>query len=105
MLYLWKLYPEPPNENGAGGETNPVMSYNRNKISFSSIAVFKSHDQKESKEPIIYVTGSDRIIREIKDGEESLRYEENVTYSQILCGYMRRILVAGVSENDRPGSL
>ena len=32
-------------------------------------------------------------------------YEENVTYSQILCGYMRRVLVAGVAESDRPGSI
>lgn len=81
------------------------MSWNRNKISFSSIAVFRSNDPKESSQPIIYVTGSDRNIREIKDGEESLRYEENVTYSQIICGYMRRLLVAGVSETDRPGSI
>ena len=81
------------------------MQWNRNKISFSSIAVFRSPDPKESTQPIIYVSGSDRSIREIKDGEETLRYEENVTYSQILTGYMRRLIVAGVSESDRPGSI
>ena len=80
------------------------MSWNRNKISFSSIAVFKPHDVKESARPIIYVC-SDKSIREIKDGEETLRYEENVTYSQILCGFMRRMLIAGVSEPERPGSI
>ena len=57
------------------------MSWHRNKISFSSIAVHKPHDQKESANPIIYVAGSDKSISEIKDGEESLRYEENVAYS------------------------
>jgi len=44
-----------------------------------------------SPEPLIYATGQDRSIREIsrkdnKSGEE-LRYEENLTYSQILVGY------------------
>lgn len=52
------------------------------------------------------MAGSDRSIREVtrKEGE-TLRYEENVTYSQILTAFHRRVIVAGVSESDRPGSI
>ena len=60
--------------------------------------------------PLVYASGSDRSIREIKcsggnQGKEMAKYTEDMTYSQILCGYARRILVAGVCEADRPGSI
>ena len=34
-----------------------------------------------------------------------LRYEENLTYSQVLVGYMRNLLYAGLAEPNRPGSI
>jgi len=54
---------------------------------------------------VVYTTGSDKSIREITNNKETLRYEEGVTYSQIVCGYQRNLLVAGVAEPDRPGSI
>ena len=64
-------------------------------------------------EPFIYAAGADRSIREItknKEKEDSvpqemLRYEENLTYSQILVGYQRSLLFAGLAEPNRPGSI
>ena len=34
-----------------------------------------------------------------------LRYEENLTYSQVLVGNMRNLLYAGLAEPNRPGSI
>ena len=34
-----------------------------------------------------------------------LRYEENLTYSQVLVGYQRSLLYAGLAEPNRPGSI
>lgn len=34
-----------------------------------------------------------------------LRYEENLTYSQVLVGYMRNLIYAGLAEPNRPGSI
>lgn len=36
---------------------------------------------------------------------ETLRYEENLTYSQILVGYQRNLIYAGLAEPNRPGSI
>lgn len=60
--------------------------------------------------PLVYATGSDKSIREIRysvgnTGKQTNKYTEDMTYSQIICGYQRKILVAGVSEAERPGSL
>ena len=45
-------------------------------------------------------------MREIQhEGQETLRYEENLTYSQILVGYQRNFLYAGLAEPNRPGSI
>jgi hypothetical protein len=106
MLYIWKLYPGPlaKNTSGIQEEHNPVGSYKHQKIAFTSVATFKSPETKSGK-PILYVAGSDRSIREIKDDELSLCYEENCTYSQILIGHMRKMIIAGVAEADRPGSI
>ena len=66
-------------------------------------------NQEHPKDPLVYTTGSDRSIREVKNvggsGKEQARYTEEITYSQILCGYGRKLLIAGVSEADRPGSI
>ena len=100
MIYVWKLYPT-VNQDG-DPETNPISSFKYQKISFSSIAVHKPY---EALHPIIYSTGSDRSIRETIGNQEMLRYEENVTYSQILVGYQRNLLFAGLAEPNRPGSI
>ena len=38
-------------------------------------------------------------------GSQSLRYEENLTYSQILVGHNRNMIYAGLAEPYRPGSI
>ena len=75
VIYYWKLYPK---RDDNSDEQNPIWSFRHQKISFSSVAVFKS---VEEADPVVYATGSDRSIREISKAGESLRYEENLTYS------------------------
>ena len=73
----------------------------------------KPGDGEGALEPFVYAAGADRSIREItkdKDKEDSvpkemLRYEENLTYSQVLVGYQRSLLYAGLAEPNRPGSI
>ena len=96
MIYVWRLYPEP-------GENNPAWNFKLfSKTSFSSVACFKPEG---SLEPLVYATGQDRSIREISKEQELLRYEENLTYSQVLVGYQRSLIYAGLAEPNRPGSI
>ena len=96
MIYVWRLYPEP-------GEQNPAWSFKLlQKISFSSVACFKPEG---AMEPLVYATGSDRSIREISREKEELRLEDNLTYSQVLVGYQRNLIYAGLAEPNRPGSI
>ena len=111
---MWKLYPEAnPNEDGQP-MTNPIWTYSHQKDQYSSIAVFRppfeenkgqNQNTESPSHPLVYATGSDRSIREIKSGQKQSSYSEDMTYSQILCSYMRRMVVAGVSEAERPGPI
>ena len=38
-------------------------------------------------------------------GKETARYEEGTMYSQVVCGIQRKIIVAGVAESEKPGSI
>lgn len=96
VINVWRLYP-------AKNEANPAWSFKLlQKISFSSVACFKPEGQPE---PVVYAACSDRSIREIIKEGESLRYEENLTYSQVLVGHQRNFLFAGLAEPNRPGSI
>ena len=71
IIYLWRLYPEL--EEG-GNTTNPVSSFKLlQKTSFSSVACHKPElkDKDASEEIMIYATGSDRSIREIKHSKDN----------------------------------
>lgn len=113
-MMMWKLYPEAnPNEDGQP-MTNPIWTYSHQKDQYSSIAVFRppfeenkgqNQNTESPSHPLVYATGSDRSIREIKSGQKQSSYSEDMTYSQILCSYMRRMVVAGVSEAERPGPI
>ena len=121
IIHMWKLYPEvnPDDKEGNQPQHNPIWSFKHQKDQYSSIAVFRppvedsNKQQNQSNEQtsnlLVYATGSDKSIREIKNvggaGKEQAKYTEETTYSQILCGYGRRMLVAGVSEAERPGSV
>ena len=112
---MWKLYPEAnPNDDGQP-LTNPIWTYSHQKDQYSSIVVFRppfeenkgqnNQNAESPSHPLVYATGSDRSIREIKGGVKQASYSEDMTYSQILCSYMRRMIVAGVSEAERPGPI
>ena len=111
-IYVWKLYPQKADNQYVGEKTAvlptaPIWDFRvPGKIQFFSVASYK---QEGSLEPLIYATGQDRSIREISRKEqksvEELRYEENLTYSQILIGYQRSLIYAGLAEQNRPGSI
>ena len=104
---MWRLYPKED-------ESNPAWSFKlHSKASYSSVASYKSEG---TKEPIVYAACSDRSIREIgrdqgpngqpiERGKVALKYEENLTYSQILVGQGRNMIYAGLAEPNRPGSI
>jgi hypothetical protein len=66
---------------------------------------------------VVYATCSDKCIREIADpdpenkefqllkGKEKTQYLECISYSQVLVGLQRKMIVAGVHEEDKPGSI
>ncbi len=58
-----------------------------------------------------YGTGNDRSIREVVRTDVAAnkfsekRYEEGVQYSQVIAGHQRRVIFAGVCEQNKPGSI
>ena len=76
----------------------------------------------DSKDPIVYATGTDKIIRELtrnqvgakgkeeKEKEELkekelTKYEQSVTLNQIAIMHNRRAFFCGVAEQKKPGSI
>lgn len=78
----------------------PIMKYKNNKIAISSVALFRPENEKV---PVIYATSSDRCIREISliENDNSKmtehRYEEGISYSQIIMGFQRRAIFCGTA--------
>lgn len=65
-ICMWKLKP-------AEGEANPMWQLNYNNVNFTCVTVHKPENEKGP--PIVYATGQDKSIREIRDGKETLRFE------------------------------
>lgn len=63
-------------------------------------AVVKS----ESKNAYFTIT-DDRQIKEIENGKEKSRFESRVNYSSITSFLGSKVLVAGVSDSEKPGSI
>lgn len=77
---------------------------------------------QDSKEPIVYATGTDKSIRELtrnavtnksnepKEKEEVkvkelTNYIQSVTHNQIAIMHNRRAFFCGVAEQNKPGSI
>ena len=60
---------------------------------------------KPESRSIIYAAGVDKTIKTIENGKLALTYEAGVNISQIQLMHGGRALFAGVSENDKPGSI
>jgi hypothetical protein len=83
-------------------------------VEFTCVTSFFKETQGET-EPFVYVTGTDKSIREIKghkkgDGliEEGIVrtvFEQSVNLSQITLMHNRRAFFTCVEEKDRPGSI
>lgn len=102
-LYFWKL-----------DRPEPLWTYKRKNVEFTCVTTFFKEAQNET-EPFVYVTGTDKSIREIKghkkgDGliEEGIVrtvFEQSVNLSQICLMQNRRAFFTCVEEKDRPGSI
>jgi len=54
----------------------------------------------------IYAVGNDKTLKEIENGKEKYpRYESNVNISQIVLLHGGSAILAGVAEDERPGSI
>ena len=106
---FWNLYKKDGKNKEMAPE--PKWNYDNNKVMFTSTYVYKT----ETGEHVVYATCSDKSIREIgapdekqsttNKGKERIKYEECISYAQVIVGQQRKMIVAGVSESDRPGSI
>ena len=100
-INCWKLNPEEK-------EDNPVWGYKLKNVDFTCVKAYKPESETKSDSktvPIIYATGQDKTLREICQGKDKSRFEQNVTLNQIECLKDRRAFFAGVSEPSRTGSV
>ena len=100
MMY-WKLNRQ-PNE-----PENPQWVYEKSLISFTSCQVFREEGKDKAPPKVVAIgaSGKDGTIREIVDGKGRSTVEANCTYSQILLTHGRKFLIAGVANNEQPGSV
>jgi len=81
-------------------ELNPVFEYKQKNVIFSCVAY-----KPESKYSI-YAVGTDKSLKEIENSKEKYpRYESNVNISQIVLMHGGNAILAGVAEEDKPGSI
>ena len=60
---------------------------------------------KNETKNIYYAVTEDRHIKEIENGREKVRFETGYNYSAIVSFYGSKTFAAGVSEEDKPGSI
>lgn len=60
---------------------------------------------KPDSRSTIYAAGVDKTIKTIENGKLAMTYEAGVNISQISIMHGGRALFAGVSENEKPGSI
>jgi WD40 repeat protein len=113
IVLTWKLILDQNDKN----ESNPSQQYVIKNFNFNCVA------NKPDSKHIIFAAGQDKTIKMINmqpsgpkdssnsykdhkfDGKEIERYETGVNISQLQLLHGGRALFAGVSENDRPGSI
>jgi hypothetical protein len=88
--------------------------FKKKNVEFTCVTTYKAEGANEV-DPYVFVTGTDRCIREIKgckkvDGQVAegivLRvFEQSFNLSQIVVMHGRRAIFTCIDEKDRPGSL
>jgi hypothetical protein len=68
-------------------------------VNFNGVA------NKPDSKSICYAVGTDKILREIENGKEKVKYESGVNISQLALMHGARAFFAGIAEDDRPGSI
>lgn len=113
-IFLWKLLhdvdtPENPSD--------PVWEFRLKNNTGNCVAIYRPDDVESHFQPVVYATSTDKTIRELKtlvqgSGEtvqlkvkESQRFEEQTTFSQVLCSFQRKFLICGTAEQDKPSSI
>ena len=95
IVHCWKLFTDKKDPK----DVNPKFHFKLSNQQFSSVA-----NRPDSKQ-FYYATAIDKTIKLIKEGDEIERYEAGSNISQIQVLHGNRALFAGISENDRPGSI
>lgn len=103
-ISVWDLYTREKGEPGSDGKAAelkqglPRSEFRSKSTCFNSVAVHKGSDGLL----VMYAAGNDRSIREVFEAEKGKyrdnRFEENTSYSQILCAHQRRFLVGGTCD-------
>lgn len=103
VLYFWKL-----------DSQEPKWMFKKKNVEFTCVTTYKAEGPNET-EPYVFVTGTDKCIREIrgcKKGDGPIAegvvvrvLEQSMNLSQIMVMHNRRAIFTCVDEKDRPGSI
>lgn len=78
----------------------PVFEYRMKNVIFSCVAY------KPDSKYTIYAVGTDKTLKEIESsGKKEIKCETGVTISQICLMHGARAIIAGVADEDKPGSI
>ena len=81
-------------------EMNPVFEYKQKNVIFSCVAY------KPDSKYTIYAVGTDKYLKEIENGKAKIpSYENSQNISQIVLMHGGSAILAGIAEEDRPGSI
>eukprot|EP00930_Biecheleria_cincta_P085307 TRINITY_DN746_c0_g1_i2.p1 TRINITY_DN746_c0_g1~~TRINITY_DN746_c0_g1_i2.p1 ORF type:complete len:1283 (-),score=294.40 TRINITY_DN746_c0_g1_i2:68-3874(-) len=85
-------------------EGRRISEWSQKGTSFSSVIVYTSSDAS-SQSTTLYVTGTDKMLKEVQNSQLTNYLESNVALGQLALATQTRALIAGVAEPDLPGSL
>jgi len=118
-LFFWRLHPGTGDGVHNPLEANPVWKFSSRKAVFNAVCVYRP----EGNLPLIYTVASDKTIREVEQknistgggkfdvkdlvstGQENVRYEESIMFSQLIASAHRKVFFAGIAESNRPGGI
>lgn len=93
---MWTLNPRQ-------GQTNPIWSFTEPNVDFTCLRVHKPDSEKS--QILVYATGQDKSIREIREGEVTRIFYQSVNLNQIEMFFNGRAFFTGVNEANKPGSV
>jgi len=76
----------------------PLYRFNVKSLQFNSVVKVPEVD-------MVYAVGNDKTIKQITKGELTLNYESGVKFNELALYYGGRAIFAGMSEEDKPGSI